>query len=361
MATFESGSRSHTAASYEAFSQPSVRGYLYNPPEATIHLEYPYERPAETRPLKPSLILSGNGLPDGECDLSYSIQGAGGALHSDRIRIDARDGWFEKAVELNEQLAEAESLSWEFLAEGGSQIAGCTLFTWSRFQGRVKYLDGVWRPTYIDLIPVDFHAPGRVMVPVRDDGRFDAAVPARIYAVMNVNGTGYAYETMERWAWDYNLLEDREDTFTIGRTELYGMHAFDVKSPSPTVFVTFRPTALSRVLRFDADQDGRVEGEERKAMEAAMRDSPTVIGPELRVEDVKVWLNGAEQQIVQFDRIPEYNGSIWQVQYLVQIYPTPRPRRGVWHEVRIEVRSKEALRGKDIVDFGQGSVGFYRA
>jgi hypothetical protein len=98
---------------------------------------------------------------------------------------------------------------------------------------------------------------------------------------MNVNGTGYTYDSMERWAWDYDLTHDREDVFTIGRTELYGIHAFNVKGVARTVFVTFRPSARSRILPFDADGDGLVSDVEKKKMVEAMKDSPTVIGPKL--------------------------------------------------------------------------------
>jgi hypothetical protein len=111
---------------------------------------------------------------------------------------------------------------------------------------------------------------------------------------------------MERWAWDYDLTRDREDVFTIGRTELYSIHAFNIVGGPRTVFVAFRPTALTRVLRFDTDGDGWVSDEERKAMLAAMKSSPTVIGPELRAADVTVWLDGVEQKIAQLDRVPEY-------------------------------------------------------
>jgi hypothetical protein len=85
-----------------------------------------------------------------------------------------------------------------------------------------------------------------------------------------------------------------------------------------------------------------------------------VIGPELQASDVTVWLNGVQQKIAQFDQIREYDGDHWQVQYLLQFLPEPRPAFGVWHEIKLEVRSKESLRGSEIVDFGQGSVGLWR-
>jgi hypothetical protein len=91
-----------------------------------------------------------------------------------------------------------------------------------------------------------------------------------------------------------------------------------------------------------------------------MKESPTVIGPELKAEDVRVWLDGKEERIVQFDMIPESCGKFWQVQYLLQFLPDHYPKRSVWHEIKVEVQSKEKLLGKEIIDFGQGSVGFYR-
>jgi hypothetical protein len=223
----------------------------------------------------------------------------------------------------------------------------------------VEYLDGRWRSTYAELHPEGFASKALFYVPIGDDGRFDALIPARVYSVINVNGAGYQRDAMERWAWDYDLTRDREDVFTIGRTELYSIHAFNIVGGPRTVFVAFRPTALSRVLRFDADGDGSVSGDERKPMIEAMKLGPTAIGPELQAADVTVWLNGVRQKIAQFDRIPEYDGDYWQVQYLLQLLPQPRVAFGMWHEIKLEVRSKESLRGSEIVDFGQGSVGLW--
>ena len=100
--------------------------------------------------------------------------------------------------------------------------------------------------------------------------------------------------------------------------------------------------------------------ENAKKMMAAMKQSPTAIGPELEAKDIEVWLDGQRQTIVQFNKVPEYDGDVWQVQYLLQFDPGERPQPFVWHEIKLQVRSKETLRGNEIVDFGQGSVGFYR-
>lgn len=351
---------SFTMSSYAAFSQPLVNAYLYNPPIGKITLKYPYKTEKETQTLEPSLLCTGYGLEDDRFSFIYQIEGEDKTLHKGQTDVELVNGWFETEIKLESKFPEAQSVSWELSAGGIALYSGYAPLSWSHFHGQVKYLDGPWRSTYIHLRPVTWGSPGDFIVPVSDAGYFDALVPARVYAVLNINGTGYGYDSLERWAWDYDLTKDREDVFTIGRTELYGMRAFDINGGPPTIFITFRPTSLSRVLQFDTDGDGLVQGEERERQHAAMKTSPTIIGPELTAEDVRVWLNGEEETIVQFNKIPERGTNMWQVQYLLQIFPDERPARGMWHEIRVEVRSKEKLHDREIIDFGQGSVGFYR-
>jgi hypothetical protein len=117
---------------------------------------------------------------------------------------------------------------------------------------------------------------------------------------------------------------------------------------------------VSRAHKFDADGDGVLNEEELKSLQAGLRVSPTALGPELKAENVKVWLDGKPQPILQFNQIPEAEGDgSWQVQYLVQIPTDPRPKRGVRHEVKLAVESQEELRGQKFVDFGEGTAGFY--
>jgi hypothetical protein len=352
--------RTYTAPPFAGWAGHAVEALLYNPPVDEVPWRDAGQTETRTRKVEPRFALCGNGLPDGAFTVSYRIEAGEKALHEGKAEVAVVNGWFEKDITLPRKLTQATHVTYEFLAEGQPAVRGRVALIWSRFRGRLQYLDGAWRSSYIALSPNGFNSLRSFYVPVADGGTFDALVPSRIYSVMNVNGAGYSYDSMERWAWDYDLHRDREDVFTLGRTELYSMHAFDIKGPIATVFVAFRPTALSRIQAFDANGDGWVRDDERKAMEAAMAASPTVIGPELEAKDVKVWLNGNEERIVQFTRVPEYDGAFWQIQYLLQICPDPRPARGVWHEIKLEVRSTERVRGGAMVDFGQGSVGFRR-
>jgi hypothetical protein len=350
---------SFTVSPLTGLREPVVEALLYNPP-VDEYAWKPLDKPeATTEKLEPSLVLRGKGLPDGTWRLTYRIESGEKLLHAGAGEVSVAYGGFELVVALSRKYPEATRVSYALERENGAPVRGQAALLWSRFRGEVKYLDGRWRSTSAELHPEGFASKALFSVPIGEDGRFDALLPARVYSVINVNGAGYQRDALERWAWDYDLTRDREDVFTIGRTELYSIHAFNIVGGPRTVFVAFRPTALSRLLRFDADGDGRLSDEERKPIMAAMKLSPTVIGPELQAADVTVWVNGVRQEIAQFDRIPEYDGDYWQVQYLLQFLPQPRLPFGVWHEIKLEVRSKESLRGSEVVDFGQGSVGLW--
>ena len=343
-----------------AQAAPTVEALLYNPTVDSIVLKYPYDRPSETRPLKPKLTLVGSDFPDGSLTLSYQIEAAGKVLAQGSLDTKVMFGYFESGVELKEKYPQAEGVAWEFAAPGKPAIKGFAPLSWSRFHGRVKYRDGHWNSSLITMIPTGWGAPSVMEVPVADDGSFDAMVPARIYMVLNIDGTGYQHDAMERWAWDYDLTRDHEEVFTIGRMELYGMRAFNIKGGGRKVLVVFRPTTLTRLLRFDANQDGVLSESEKEAFGPAMKASPTAIGPELKADQVKVWFDGKPLPILQFNQIPEASSDgCWQVLYILQVIPdTSYLYKSLRHEIRLEVESQEELRGKKIVDFGEGSVGY---
>ena len=337
---------------------PRVEALLYNPTADALVLKYPYNKSTETQPLRPKLSLVGRDLPDGTFTLNYRIEAAGKVLAQGTTDVKVMFGWFEAGAELQEKFPHAEGVTWELAAAGKASIHGYAPLAWSRFHGRVKYRDGHWDSTYINLIPTSWGLPSAMDIPVADDGTFDALVPARVYMVVNVCGTGYQYSSLERWAWDFDLTRDREEVFTIGRMELYGMRAFDIKGAGRKVLVLFRPTALTRVLKFDANQDGVLSDSEKEALGPAMKASPTAIGPELKPDQVKVWLDGKSLPIVQFNQIPEASSDgSWQVLYMLQVIPDSPFNNILRHEIRLEVESQEELRGKRIVDFGEGSVG----
>jgi hypothetical protein len=314
--------------------------------------------------LTPTLALRGDGFVDGKYQLSYSIESKGKQLFSNAAAVNCQFGRFNFEVELAEKYPAAELVSWKLVGPNGNAQQGISSLGWSRFHGRVRYRKGGWQSTYIELVPISWSKPGIIEIPVADDGTFDALVPARIYAVLNVSGGGYEYDSMERWGWDYDLSHDREDLFTVGTTEIYGARVFQILGgPSQMLFVFFRPSSIGRIHRFDANGDGIMSDSENRAKYDALKDSPTAIGPELTADDVKISIYGVSLKILRLDLIPEAQGDgRWQVDYLVQclipkeLEHADLPR--TWRpEVKIEVTSHEMLRGQPVTDFGESSVG----
>jgi hypothetical protein len=346
-----------------AYADIRVKAYLYNPAADSVVLKYPYQHENKKFEMHPYLVISATGIPDGEVQCTYSIESGGKTLQNGSLTGKTIKGIFIREEKLDKRYPAAEKVRWELKGQNTAPVSGVASLAWSRFRGKVTFLNPQdASDAYIEMHAVGFNAPGDIFLPVAGDGSFEALVPARIYRVMKVNSMGYQYKTMERWAWDYDLTRDREDEFTIGRTEIYSIRVFDVIGGPRTLFVAFRPTALSRVLRFDKDGNGLVEGSERNAIGEALKHSSTAIGPELKAENVKIWIDGKLHPTLNLTQITEYSGDdLYQVQYIAQVYPIDGRLFGVSNEIKVEVESEEELNGVKIRDWGQGSSGYYPA
>jgi hypothetical protein len=244
----------YSVSRYTTLGQPVLSAYLWNPPTDRIEVRYPYKDNIDIERLEPALVLAGHGFRDGDGALHYALRANERIFEQGELRVGVRHGWFEVRITPSSPFPEATSVDWSLGSDQDVTHSGTAQLRWSRFQGVVRYRDGNWRSSHIDMRPVGWGGtPTNFTVPVMDNGSFDVLVPARVYGIVNVNGSGYGYDALERWAWDYDLTVDRNDEFIIGRTELYGMRAFDTKGGPSTLFVIFRPTALSSIpLRYFA-------------------------------------------------------------------------------------------------------------
>ena len=311
--------------------------------------------------LSPLIHFYARECAPGNLELDWTLLAGGKSLTTGKERITLDGGIFEVSLPLVGPFPDADRVTWVIRQEGKT-TRGTSLLAWSNFKGKVTYEDGAWRPTYIQLHSHTWLKGQTLHIPVAGDGTFQAKVPKGIYAVLNVNGAGYCVDAMERWGWDYDLREDREDHFRLGRTELYSMHAFTIQGGPPTVFVTFRPTSLSRMLRL-IDPSDRTPPKNSIYMQRiteTLTKDPCAIAPELSRSDVKVWMDDVAYPIASLDRVTEMSGSaVNQVQYILQFVPPRKPIRGVAHEIRVEVLSTHTVDGKTVTDFGQSSVGLY--
>jgi hypothetical protein len=340
-----------------ALPAQEVQAELYRPAEPVLTQVYPPANLDERTPLKPILHLYGKDLRTGKGRLEWQVRaGSRNLLHGAKD-FTLKGTVLEQSIELADPCPGADQVAWT-LVQDGRTSQGVVPLRWSAFSGRVDFADGRPRPVYILLNPVSFQGTP-FTIPVHADGTFQAQVPARSYAVVNVNSAGYAIDTLERWAWDFDLTGDRAETFRVGRTELYGMKAFCLVGGSDTVFVTFRPSALTRLLQHRADpKAGPRDAATMAVLGDHMKIDPMSLAPNLALAGVKVWLDGQAQTPADLARIRECGpGGADQSLYILQFRPSFPLTRGTRHEVKVEVESQDVLNGKLITDSGQGSAG----
>lgn len=339
-----------------ALAAQDIQADLYRPSESVMTLSYPPAQVDERTPLPPQLHLYGKNFRPGNGSLAYRILGGGKTLAHGTLEVKLDGGGvLEKVQDLETPCPGADQVEWT-LSLGSESWKGKARLAWSHFSGRIDYVDGNPRPAYIQLLPCTFGG-GTFTVPVKADGTFDAVVPARTYAVLNANSAGYAYDALERWGWDYDLTRDRQETFRIGRTELYGMHASRMIGGSGTVFVTFRPSSLTRALQHRSSPSAPPKDEATMGtVMAHLKVDPMALAPRLAKEATKVWLDGVPCETADLAPFVEREPHGFnQTLYLLQFHPPKGLARGVAHEVKVEVESQDVLDGKLCTDFGQGS------
>lgn len=340
-----------------ALPAQEVQADLYRPSEPVLVQVYPPANLDERTPLKPILHLYGKDLRAGKGRLEWQVRAGKRTLLHGVKDFTIKGTVLEDSQELGDPCPSADRVTWSLVQDGQTR-QGVAPLRWSTFSGRVDFADGRPRPVYILLNPVSFHG-SPFTIPVHADGTFRAQVPARSYAVANVNSAGYAIDTLERWAWDFDLTTDRTEAFRVGRTELYGMKAFCLLGGSDTVFVTFRPSALTRLLQHRADpKAGPRDPATMAVLSAHMKLDPMSLAPNLSMAGVKIWLDGQPQTPADLARIRECGPDGGdQSLYVLQFRPRTPVTRGVHHEVKVEVESQDVLNGSLVTDFGQGSAG----
>jgi hypothetical protein len=185
------GPNTFTASPLAGFREPVVEALLYNPPVDEYTWKRLHQPETITKKLEPSLVVSGKGLRDGTYRLTYRIERGEEVLHAGSGEVSVVYGGFELVAAPSRKCPEATQVSFVLEGEMQAAIRGRAGLRWSRFRGQVKYLDGRWRSTYAELHPEGFASKALFYVPIGEDGRFDALLPARVYAVVNVNGAGY--------------------------------------------------------------------------------------------------------------------------------------------------------------------------
>ena len=125
------------------------------------------------------------------------------------------------------------------------------------------------------------------------DGYYKFDIPSGYYPFFFAV-KGYKETGLEYWCQDIVLDGDIRLNAKIDTLEVYGLHAFAVKGGGSGLMVYFRPMALDKFLQGCQD-----------------------IAPD--EIDIKVYVDGNEQAVVNTNKVYEYAGAYKMSAYLVQI------------------------------------------
>ena len=120
---------------------------------------------------------------------------------------------------------------------------------------------------------------------------------------------GYKETGLEYWCQDIVLNADLHLDAKIDTLEIYGLHAFSVKGAGNGLMIYFRPMALDKFLQGCQD-----------------------IAPD--EIDIKAYVDGKEQAVVNVNKVYEYAGVYKMTAYLVQIDIQTADR---WNKLDVEI------------------------
>lgn len=209
------------------------------------------------------------------------------------------------------------------------------LFSYCRLWGRVTDFAGrpPARPAYVfcESAMNEFVAGARC----DPEGYYELFLPPRRYHTVWAADEGFGHTTLECYAYNFPLAEDREWTFRIGQLELYRLSAT----------VTAERTVLAEFTLFSVHHFlNRLQ--ERRAAGEALRDAEAVA-------DLRFYPELTPQQIALY--VDESPVEVWTVERRwgsLQLYGEPSGRRPYWlvegplpkgipkgpHRVRVVVR-----------------------
>ena len=165
--------RGSTVPRYTTLVDPVVSAYLWNPPVDQIEIRYPYKDDVDVELLEPALVITGDGHQDGNARLHYVLEADGRDLEQGETGVGIDNGWFETRITPSAKHPDATNLRWSLHTETGAATSGSAPLLWSRFHGVVRYRDGVWRSSHIDMRPIGWGGTAtNFTVPVSDDGTF---------------------------------------------------------------------------------------------------------------------------------------------------------------------------------------------
>ena len=126
------------------------------------------------------------------------------------------------------------------------------------------------------------------------DGNYSIQLPKTECNSMLVLDDTYGKTSLEAWCWKMIIDRDEKFDFKVGNGEVYSLDVWTSNGGFPNLMIYFRPMVLPSIT--SKEHTAQINSKEYKVMD---------IRPELRLDDIKVWLNGKELDKISLQMIYE--------------------------------------------------------
>ncbi|MBN1291331.1 MAG: hypothetical protein JXB48_05775 [Candidatus Latescibacteria bacterium] len=186
-------------------------------------------------------------------------------------------------------------------------------------------------------------------------GNYDIEVPERTYNTIICFSDSYGISTLEVWAWHIIMDSEQRLDFKVGTGEVYNLNAWPNDGGPNTYFISFRPMILPLTQSYNM----------KDFLESIPKYPVTINNNEfqavsevfdLDTEDVKVWINGKQVQIISLQKYFETGRNTAQPSYIVQVSRDGLSRTGK-QTIKLEFETELEQGGEKV---RRNSMGYYQ-
>ena len=185
---------------------------------------------------------------------------------------------------------------------------------YQRLFGYVSDYDGKPFEGIISIGPETFMSD--ICIKCDSSGNYDIEVPERTYNSVICFAGSYGISTLEVWAWHIIMDSEQRLDFKVGTGEVYNLVAWANNGGFKTYFISFRPMILPLT---EAKNINELLENLPKYPVTLNNNEFQVEGEafDLEPEDIKVWINGKEVQIISLQKYFETGKNKAQISYVV--------------------------------------------
>ncbi|MBT4484534.1 MAG: hypothetical protein HOC71_12755 [Candidatus Latescibacteria bacterium] len=224
---------------------------------------------------------------------------------------------------------------------------------YQRLFGHVSDYDGKPFEGIVSISPEAFISG--TAIKCDSSGNYDIEVPERTYNSVICFAGSYGISTLEVWAWHIIMDSEQRLDFTVGTGEVYNLNVWPNNGGPNTYFISFRPMVLPFTQNTNITE----------LLENIPKYPITINNDEFQVEgetfdlepeDINVWINGKEVQIISLQKYFETGKNKAQISYIAQVSREGLSRTGK-QTVKVEFETDIEKDGKKV---RRSSMGYYQ-